>query len=212
MNLNNALMKDIKALLLMLTTTVSLFLVFYFPNKLMEKELAYRQLFDITTGLQLKEDALSFSFEQNNRMTGLKAPDVRFTESKWDTTEHALSELVSHTALLVYRYADINCKACFDVDIQALQAEFADTPALTGILCSYMYEQDFSVFKRLNKIKLSFYRVASDAFDWPVEESGKPYYFILHPDMKISHVYVPDKEFPELNRQYLEGVKRFLLE
>ena len=68
------------------------------------------------------------------------------------------------------------------------------------------------IFKNIQKIKIPTYFIPSDTLNWKAEESGKPYYFVLHPDMKISHIYVPDKNFPEQNKHYLEGVKRFLSE
>jgi hypothetical protein len=56
------------------------------------------------------------------------------------------------------------------------------------------------------------YYIDNDSFSWKIEELYKPYCFVLHPNMKISHIYVPNKDYPELNKQYFEGVKRFLSE
>ena len=205
-------MKDIKTGLLLVACAVILFLCFYFPNVIMEKNNAYKILSNFTASIQVKNEMNYFNFEINNKMTGLKAPDVLYSKTKKDPKEKYLSELVRQKPLLIYRYADINCSDCYEIELKALQAEFAGTPELAIVLCSYRMDQEFIVFKKLNQIKLPLYRVDSDAFDWIIESYGNPYYFVLHPDMKISHIYVPNKVFPDLNKQYLEGVKRFLSE
>lgn len=205
-------MKDFKTLLLVLSCAVILFLSVYFPNVITQKDRSYDQLSEFTADMQVKEEFYSFNFEISHKMTGLKAPDVLYTVNKDDQKDQSISDLVRQKPLLLYRYADINCNTCYEAELEALQREFADSPGLAGILCSYRVDQEFIVFKKINKIKLPLYRVPSDAFTWDVENYGNPYYFVLHPDMKISHVYVPNKIYPEFNRQYLEGVKRFLTE
>jgi hypothetical protein len=205
-------MKDFKTLLLLSACAAILFLSVYFLNVITQKDHSYAQLSDFTADMQIKEDFYSFNFEISNKMTGLKAPDVSYTVNRNDKKEQYLSGLVREKPLLIYRYADVNCNTCYEAELEALQREFAGHPDLAGILCSYAVDQEFVVFKKINKIKLPLYRIPSDAFTWDVEHYGNPYYFVLHTDMKISHVYVPNKIYPEFNRQYLEGVKRFLSE
>ena len=205
-------MKDVKSFLLLLACTVILFLFFYFPNKITDKDNAYRLLSELTAETQMKKDVYYFNFEINNKMTGMKAPDVLCSETKKDPKDKYLSELVCQKPLFIYRYTDINCNTCYEAELKALQEEFASTSELTTVLCSYRVDQKFVAFKRVNQIKLPLYRIPSDAFDWAVEGYNEPYYFILHPDMKISHIYVPNNDYPELNKQYFEGVKRFLSE
>ena len=202
--------KDIKSLLLIITCTIILFLAFYFPNIIIEKENAYNFLSAFAANVQKKEEIIFYNFEINYKMTGLISPNILYTSTKGDIESKFLSELVRNKPLLFYRYADVNCNICYETEIKALQEAFVYTPELTGILCSYIIERDLINFKRLNVIKLSMYRIDSDAFNWEVEQNGNPYYFVLHPDMKISHIYVPNKDYPALNKQYLEGVKRFL--
>jgi len=158
----------------------------------------------------MQYDFYAFNFELNSKMNGLTASDVLYMETKNDKKDRYLSDLVCKKPLLIYRYADVNCNTCYEAEIKVLQQEFSDYPQLIAILCSYKIDQEFIVFKKINQIQLPLYRISSDAFNWTVEDYGNPYYFVLHPDMKISHVYVPNKSYPELNKQYLEGVKRFL--
>ena len=80
------------------------------------------------------------------------------------------------------------------------------------VFCSFTNERGLRLLINKHEVKLSAFLIPFNAFDWPAEESHEPYYFVLHPNMKISYIYVPDKKYPELNKQYLEGIKRFLSE
>ena len=203
-------MKDIKTWTLLGACSVILFLVVYFPNKITEKQNAYHHLLEFTGNLQMKEDVYLFNFEINNKIQGLIAPDVpcSATGVGAEVKINLLSDVVQHKPILLYRYKDINCSTCYEVAIKELQTEFADKQELAGILCSYKVDKDLTSFRKLNVIKLPMFRISHDAFDWEVEQYGNPYYFVLHPDMKISNIYVPNKAYPEMNKQYLEGVKR----
>jgi len=205
-------MKDIKTFLLIIICTIFLLFLFYYKNKITEKDNAYGILSHFTASVQMRDEIYYFNFELNNKMTGLFAPNIYYSETKDNKKGNYLVDFVKNKPILIYRYSDINCTTCYETEIKELQAEFINNPELSIILCSYRIDQEFLVFKRINQIKLSLYRINSDAFDWEVEKYGNPYYFVLHPNMKISHIYVPNKSYPELNKQYLEGVKRFLSE
>ena len=205
-------MKDKKSQLLILLSAVILFLVFYFQNIILEKDNTYRFLSKFTADLQIKQTVFYFNFEINNKMTGLTAPDVSFTKTESLTDEYFLSDLAKNKPLLIYRYSDINCNTCYETEINAIHDTFSDLSKSVIILCSYRLDKDYKDFKRINQIKTPLFRISFDAFSWTVEDYGNPYYFVLHPNMKISHIYVPDKKYPDLNKQYLEGVKRFLSE
>jgi len=62
----------------------------------------------------------------------------------------------------------------------------------------------------MNNIELPIFKIPQDAFNWILEDYGKPYYFVLHPDLTVSDIYIPDNAFPELNKQYFERVKKLL--
>ena len=205
-------MKNIKTLLLIIAISVILFLTVFFLNIITERDNTLTHLRNFTVALQIKEEVYSFNTEINNKMTGLHAPYISYTKSDDLSKENSLSELVKNKPLLIYRYSDVNCVSCYENEIKTLQESFSDLLESAVILCSYQSDRDLRTFRRLNIIKLPLYCISFDAFTWTVEDYGNPYYFVLHPNMKISHIYVPDKRYPELNKQYLEGVKRFLLE
>ncbi len=203
-------MKDIKKLLLIVLCIIVLFLCFYFPNKIVEIKHAHGSLSEFVADVQMKEEFHQLNFELNHKMTGLIAPDVFCAKNGNDG--ELLSKMPDNRPLLIYRYTHKSCTPCYVEDLEMLQSAFSDNVELLRVLCSYQTERDFVVFKKIHQTKLPAYHIPVHAFDWTVENYEKPYCFVLHPDMKISHVYVPNKVYPAFNKQYLEGVKRFLSE
>jgi hypothetical protein len=141
-------------------------------------------------------------------MTGLKALEISNLEWKNDTM--LISKIMKTKPLLVFKYANSNCHSCYETYLNELKKIFEDFSSDVAVLCSYQTERDLLIFKQMNKITYPMYRIPTDAFNWKAEDYNNPYYFVLHPDMKISHIYIPDKAFPDMNRAYLESVKRLL--
>ena len=121
-----------------------------------------------------------------------------------------LSDLVSQSPALVFRYSELNCNTCYKAELLSLQNIFAQEERQIAILSSYSDSDHFIMYKDDNQIELPFYRISQDAFDWILEDYGSPYYFVLHPDLTVSHIFVPDRTFPRLNKEYVEKVKQFL--
>jgi hypothetical protein len=202
-------MKNINKYLLVISSAIILFFLSYFPNKITKLEQNQKLLYDITSDGQTKLKLFEFNFEIGNKMTGLKAPDICCLEYRNEPKQLAM--IVKKQPLLVLRYSDINCSTCYEDALDEMNEIYKDSTQLVIVLCSYINERDFFTFKRINRIKYILYKIPSDAFKWPVEEYNTPYFFVLHPDMKISHIYIPNKSFPEMNKAYLEGVKKFLV-
>lgn len=148
-----------------------------------------------------------FNFELNYMTTGLYAKDV-ICQTK--EQQFLLSEIVGNNSVLVYRYSDINCNTCIEAEIEVLQNIFKVNFKSILILCSYNIDRDFYMFKKINKIKFPIYKIEYNSFDWLPEKDKNPYCFILHPDLKISNIYIPDKSFPIMNEMYLNAVKRLI--
>ena len=203
-------MKNFKSLLLLIAGIVILFLVFYFPNKITEIKRTQDLLIKTTAKAQAKEAFLNSNFEMNSTMTGLIAPDVLCAEYRKDSI--LLSTMAKEKPVLIFRFTEQGCTPCYVEELNALQQILPENVDYVIILCSYHKDKDLMILKNTHKLQLPAYLIRFDAFDWVAEESQKAYYFILHPDMKISHIYVPNKDYPELNKQYLEGVIRFLSE
>jgi len=198
--------------LLAVLTISSLFLCFYFPKKNSDLKYNQKTLLQFVENIQIKEDFLQSNFDLNNQMTGLMSQDMfcRITTSEG----RLLSEMAKEKPVLIYRFTSSSCEVCY-IDAlleleKEIQKEFLENRDYVKVLCSLQTERELMILRRTYKFSYPIYTISYDAFKWIAEESHKPYYFVLHPDMKISHIYVPDKNYSELNKQYLEGVNRFL--
>jgi hypothetical protein len=203
-------MKDLKNILLMLLGVTVVSMYFYYSNKMVGIQQTQKQLSDFSANVQMNGDFYELNFDLGNSMTGLKAPEVKTTLH--GDNDMFLSEIVKSGPILLFRYADINCNTCYESAIAEMKKTFSDSVRYVAILCSYYAERDFHVFKKVNRIKYPMYRVQADAFDWAIEDYSTPYYFVLHPDMKVSNIYVPSNSYPEKNKLYLESIKRLLSE
>ena len=202
-------MKNINTTILVIGIVIISFLCFYFPNKIIEYKNINNNLYKITTNLQIKEEFHDLNFELNNKMTGLVAPNILCKEN--ENNEKYLLELTKGKPLLICKYTYLTCNSCYEAELKLLNNVFIDNTNVV-ILCSDHTMRNFIIYKRKNEMNISIFSIKFYSFNWIAEKNINSYYFVLHPDMKISHIYVPNKEFPEQNKQYLEGIKRFLSE
>jgi hypothetical protein len=127
-----------------------------------------------------------------------------------DGNQFHLSKLVSNKPILIYRYTELHCNVCYETELTSIKKNFAEEKQKVAILCSYQVKRYFVIFKRANKIDLPIYMIPLRAFNWILEDYSAPYYFVLYPDLTVSNIYIPDKNFPDLNKQYLERIKKLL--
>jgi hypothetical protein len=154
-----------------------------------------------------KKAFLKQNKDLNEKLVNVSVPEIVCQD---DSSEYKLFDLASKESILVYKYSELNCNACFEAELATLHEVFEAENDKVVILCSYWKKKHFTIFKKVNNIKLPIFRIPQDAFSWELEDYGVPYYFVLHPDGRISDIYVPEKIFPELNRQYVENTKLLL--
>ena len=204
--------KNSKSSLFVVLIITLLFLCFYFPNTIADMKQKQHTLLQKVTNIQEKGDFLQSNFALNNQMTGLRAQEIFCIESY--SEGNLLSVMAKNKPILIYRFTKQSCEKCYIDALTELQNEIQDgisaNPDFVKVFCSHETEREILILKRTHKFSFPIYRIPPDAFKWVAEESSKPYYFLVHPDMKISHIYVPDSNYPELNKQYLEGVKRLI--
>ena len=197
--------KNVLITLLTIATGLLLSLTLHFRNKSTAIENSKRLLSAQMTTMSMKE----FSFDLSKAMTGKKAPDIICVTR--DDDEKYLSELFNGNPILIYRYTEVGgCRPCYERQIRLIQDIFKNIPQRVAILASYDSTIDFLISIRNKTAKTSIFYIPSNAFNWQFEQSGIPYYFVLHPCMRISNIYVPDEREPELSRRYLESIKRLL--
>ena len=187
-----------------------LVLSFFFLVSLNKKE-EVSELSEAYQEAVLQIDSLSiyrYNFEFIMQLMGTRLDDL--SGQTEDLQKTKLSDMINDGPILVYRYADINCHVCIESEIETIQKNFIGKEDHILLLCSYRTERDFSIFKKLNKLKFPAFRIPYDALKWSIEKQSNPYCFVLHPDLKVSDVFIPDKSFPVLNDLYLQGIKRLI--
>ena len=91
-----------------------------------------------------------------------------------------------------------------------IQEVFYSAHDLVVVLASYSSRRDFLISAQNHNLNSPLLLIPPNAFDWWFEQSNIPYFFVLHPNMRISNIFVPDERYPELTIRYLESIKRLL--
>jgi hypothetical protein len=204
-------MKAVKSPLTIALLITLLSSIFYFQNRIAKMKHNQVMFSEFLNEIQAKQVFYSTNFELNLKMTGLQAPDVVFTVSQRESG--VLSAMVKNKPLLIYRFSGSNCKSCYSDDLTTLQAEMPeDSPDWVRILSSQLQERELLILKRTHNVTIPIYIIQPKSFNWEVEEMNVPYFFVLHPDMTVSQIFVPDTNYPEVSKQYFESVKRLLTE
>jgi hypothetical protein len=169
------------------------------------------QLKEFTAVVQQREEFFRHNMEKSFATTGLKAKNTICRDDQ--NYRKYLSELIDNKSLLIYRYEASECNCSQDTSgIADLKSIFSQTPEMIVVLCAQKNIKEFLIFKKEHFPELTACYLPNRTFAWETEDLNTSYYFVLHPDMKISHIYIPDKAFPEMNKAYLKSVKRLLTE
>lgn len=185
---------------------ILLLFIFYSFNESQKIKQTQKSLADLLSTVQMKEDFYYHNFEMKYMMDGAHVSDITYLENHH---KKKLSELVKEKPALIFVYKR-SCSSCDNDEIKEFQKIFSENSGLAYILCSHQINRELYIYAQKNQIEIPIYGISSDSFNWVAEDYNKPYYFILHPCMKISHVYVPSKQYTELNTLYLKTVKQFL--
>ncbi|RHJ86547.1 hypothetical protein DW103_02440 [Parabacteroides sp. AM08-6] len=201
--MTNMIMTNLNKIILCLTLFGIIFISIWLIRSLQSKT-------DTTTQNTINDN--EFFFYQtnlclNNKMRGLTALDISCGR---EGKTLLLSDLAKDGPILVYRYSDINCSVCVESEFANLRQFFKQHTEKVIILCSYEYESNMKAFRRNNLLKYPIYNTDMKAFSWDADLYDRPYYFVLHPDMKVSDFYIPETAYPEESKAYLTGVERLI--
>lgn len=153
-----------------------------------------------------ENDWLRSNFYFNNKYEGVYFYDS-ICESFENTNIH-LSELVKERAILIFNYSYLNCNTCYEEEISIFNEVFKNNIDEALILCKYEIKRDYLVFRKFNKSEIPIYRILSRSNF--ADEIDAPFYFLLHNDLRMTHLFIPEKQYPEKSKQYLEKMKRLL--
>jgi len=151
---------------------------------------------------------LSQYFQLNGRIMGT---DIENMECGLVRENVLLSDMVKEKPILVYRYVASGCRPCIEKDLGLLTERFKQSDStLVRVFGSYSSRRDYLIGYNNKTIELPIYNVPENSINLETEEYGISYCFILHPNMKVSNVFIPDQNNQEYTRQYFLAVKRFL--
>lgn len=121
-----------------------------------------------------------------------------------------LQSLMQEGNKLIFRYSELHCNACVDSMVVKLR-EYAKEVGQdkVNIWASYSSNREYYLFLRLNQVDVPVYNVQSTSL--PLDSLEEPYLFILSPDLHVSHIYIPHKEYPSSTFKYLEDVRHLLI-
>jgi hypothetical protein len=145
--------------------------------------------------------------ELNSRLSGSQIDNIICMDSVQNT--FLLSEIMEHKSTLFFYFSEYNCNTCFEGEIRLLQSFYTNGHFHVIILCAFELEDSFKIFLTINQVHVPIYRVKQEALKLQLDDYGYPYYFLLNPELIVSDIYIPNKSSPELNKIYLEKIKKY---
>ncbi len=112
--------------------------------------------------------------------------------------------------MLVFYYSGFHCNMCVDSEIQRLN-KFSNIIGENHIMlfANYRTDRELMLFKRLNQIHYSSFRVRDSAFkDFKTPFDG-PFFFVVDKNLDIKKFFVPDKNNPQLTGKYFKNIESY---
>lgn len=181
---------------------ISLSVLFIYKIQLLKWEIEIKDSQISESGLlSYKVGYLENSLNANIQYGGRFVKGTEFQDLKGNIIE--FDNALNQAPVLVYRYTELNCQECIVFGMLKLK----DIKTDNVVLLSHYH--DFYLFKTqskaLNGNEFSIYNV-SDIME--LDTLNVPYYFLLHKNKIVSDVFIPDKMFPEITKNYLEIIKQ----
>lgn len=159
--------------------------------------------------LSVKEVSQLYLINQdiNNENLGYKLPDIQLQFG-------SLSSFIKNRnkPILIFRIKETHCNTCVQHALNILSEVFDDNMENIMIVGSYTLTRNLKiVLNQKLKTDCIIQNETSKIFaNKELERYESPYFFILHQNMRISNIFMPDLTFPKLEEQYLKGVKQLL--
>jgi hypothetical protein len=123
-----------------------------------------------------------------------------------------INRLLQGSPKLVFKFSELNCGNCVSEQIRLIN-KYTKLIGRKNILFlgAYVQSKNFNLFLHLNNISSPAYILSENINDnSKIEQANLPYYFITDAHLRVSNVFVPVEEEPELTEVYLKDVaKRF---
>lgn len=91
---------------------------------------------------------------------------------------------------LILRYSELNCQTCVDAMISEIKANKSIDSNNMLMLAFYKQTSYLYQFKRMNRINMPVYSLQKALLP---DTLNVPYFFMLHPNLTTSNVYIPEE-------------------
>jgi hypothetical protein len=110
--------------------------------------------------------------------------------------------------VLVLRYNELGCQTCVDALISALLKVDMLKDSNTLLLTYYRDPSYLRQFKRINRLSMPIYNIKHTSLT--PDTLNLPYFFVLHKDLTVSNVYIPEEGDTNSVNLYLKYIgKKF---
>lgn len=92
--------------------------------------------------------------------------------------------------VLVLRYNELGCQTCVDKLLAELLKSETFNDSNTLLLTYYPEPAYLRQFKRVNRLSMPIYNMKNT--NLPPDKLNQPYFFVLHKDLTVSNVYIPE--------------------
>lgn len=168
------------------------------------EELGQKDLYIKTSALfSKKEEYLETNLYASWKYAGYKIPtDLKSMDTLGNF--FSIREISKKgEAKLILRYQERNCQDCIAFGLSRLN-ELSGISTMTW--ACYQEPHHFKAGRvTLGLTATGIYNVSRSIL---LDDLNIPYYFILHEDLSISHLFIPEKTYPDITRKYLDFVSQ----
>ena len=142
------------------------------------------------------------NYEINIKEEGVKIPNIQFDDSLLSFTKR-------EKPILILRIKETYCSTCIENEINMINKMGNEIKDNLCILTSHSSKRNIKRMMMKYNIDIPYQEIPYNFLDqYYFEEFNAPYYFLLHKDMRISQIYLPEKALPKLTLDYFKNVKR----
>lgn len=107
--------------------------------------------------------------------------------------------------VLAYRFREMDCQDCINFGLRKVESFAVDTAVKVVVIAQYNDNFQFKRWWRTtSKKRIKGLNIQEDL---PQDKMSMPYFFVLHPDLTMGELFIPDKSNPEYTSRYLKVVK-----
>ena len=124
----------------------------------------------------------------------------------------SFSKLIRDKKVLVFRYSQLSCTSCVDVQLQRLE-QFAKRIGFDRVivLTTYTSIKELNMYKKVNNLSFDMYNIPIGTLKTEMELSNTPYFFTVNINKHIENIFIPIKTIPELTEEYYSHIEKFIL-